>query len=244
MPDLAHLTEKDGMPDFRPRRRILRPGVQIVGGGAVSTAQTFDEEEFSVFADAPAAVTPAQQRAVASAASDPFAHMDFRVSYEDNVISINRGRVYYTAWSPGLGAFQPAVAIIEAETLPLELEEGEEDGSVWLSLPFWENGNIAIFGADMTPVYPERTYTNVDGEIYTASTYWSGFDRGEYVIRKALAAGSPKFAVATADLAPVPVYPTDYMVQLAWVGFTSGLRHTHFGSVWTPGGFDAEWQYS
>ena len=225
--DIQHLLDPKAVPELTPRGKL--PQIPMfIGGGSCRVHQTGAEVSVSV-------EEPTEQSQVEAAASsvatDRFASMDFRVRWEDDVAYINRGRVYFTQYSPSIDKFVPCSFVIPALELPLALVEGDENASVWLSLPWNENdyGSTGVI---------ERVFAKPDATSITNETYWAGFDFGSQLTgaKRLLSL----FAVATTDLVPTPTEPDDYMVQLAYVGFSSGVSHTHFGSVFLPTGFDAE----
>jgi hypothetical protein len=243
-PDISHLLEKDALPDDGPRRRrVVWREEQLIGGGDITVSQD-DEDDGHVSRTAPqpqAEITTT----IISAADDPFLYMDFRVSWANNVATIRRGRVYYSNWSQGAAAFLPQVAVIPEDSIPLVLSEGDEDGRVWLSLPFVKNGRASIWGTDVEgAVYPEYTFLDIDGDPHVASTYWSWFDVAEFNRRRALDDAEPKFAVAATDRFNIPggdvpvVRESDYVIAIANVGFSTGVKNLTLGSIWVPGGFD------
>lgn len=222
-PDLSHLLDSDAVPEFIPSRPSLEAR-RFRGGGAASVSQG------SLAVSVSAEESPQRGARVATSESvgvvDRFTSMDFRVRWGAGVAYINRGRVHFPAYSPTLDKFIPFSYVVAAQTLPLPLEEGDENASVWLSLPFLERD----YGSGLTAL---RTYAKPDSTRIFKETYWSGF---QYPI----ADGRVAFGVATADLVPTPVESSDYLIHLANVGFSSGVKHIHFGSAFPPSGFDAE----
>ena len=220
--DLTHLTDDSEPPDFAPSRpAVLEQRVR--GGGRVTVSQS--AREVAVASENTTEEITAVQT-VSEGVVDRFASMDFRVSWADGVARINRGRVHFSVYSTTLDKFAPFTQIIESQELPLVLVEGDENASVWLSLPFLARE----YGGGLTPL---RVFAKPDASRILKETYWSG-------LHYPVASDRLDFGVATTDLVPTPVASQDFMVQLAYVGFTSGVRHTHFGSVFLPQGCDAE----
>ena len=220
--NLSHLTDDSEPPDFSPSRP---PGSdrRFRGGGRVSVSQSTGAVSVASEEQQEQGIIVATQ---AEGLADRFTGMDFRVRWEANVAYINRGRVHFSVYSTSLDKFSPFTQVIAAQEIPLVLEESEENASVWLSLPFLKRD----YGSGLTPT---RIFAKPDATRIIKETYWSGF---HYPV----ASDRLDFGIATTDLVPTPVATDDFLIQLAYVGFSSGVRHTHFGSVFLPHGFDAE----
>ena len=220
--NLSHLTDDSEPPDFSPSRPPVSDR-RFRGGGRVSVSQSTGAVSVASEEQQEQGIIVATQ---AEGLTDRFTGMDFRVRWEANVAYINRGRVHFSVYSTSLDKFSPFTQVIAAQEIPLVLEESEENASVWLSLPFLKRD----YGSGLTPT---RIFAKPDATRIIKETYWSGF---HYPV----ASGRLDFGIATTDLVPPPLAATDFKVQLAYVGFSSGVRHTHFGSVFLPHGFDAK----
>ncbi len=234
---LSYLTEPDAMPDFIPRRRSLVPRtVFISNGGGISVAQDVEGEAAQITVGTGSRTSVEVGRAE-PVPTDPFRFMDFRVSWDGATVSIRAGRVHTIQWSPPVVRFIASSYVIPADTLPLVLTEGQENRIVYLSIPWAEHGDTAFLPAG-TPPWPDTVqHQDPDGGFIYDHAYWSGFSLPEYSRRVALPAGAPKFAWTDHD-GDNPVDQSDNQIAIATIGFTTGVQHNHFGSVFLRSGFD------
>lgn len=226
MPDMEFLKENDGLPSFRPAQRSRTAEVpKVTTAGGVNGTQTLDRSQLLITAQkAPAPI----QQTVVAAADDPFRWMDFRVSYAEGIVTVNRGRAYTTFWSPPGYQFYPRSFIIAEETLPKTLT-ATQTATIYIALPMTHYAP----GFDAPYPTPPEHITDPDGGTFNYyHTAWYGFDRVEWTRRVALGAGQRKFIFADTgfDLA-------DWYKPLATIGPNSEVHQEHFGSIFLPSGF-------